>query len=134
MSINKVCVSGNLGRDPELRSTASGMQVCTLSVCVNDRRHDKQQDKWVDKPNWIRVVFFGNRAESICRYLGKGSLVFVSGKLSQNTWKDKETGKNRSAIEVIGDDIQFANRSEQSGQQQAEPEYEGDVYDEDIPF
>lgn len=128
MSINRVEISGNLGRDPELRATQSGMQICTFSVCVNDRK--KQGDRWVDVPNWVDVVFFGNRAESIDRYLSKGSLVFVAGRLRQSKWQD-DKGNNRSKLEVIGEDIQFGggNRTQDEPQEEA-PE----LYDENIPF
>lgn len=158
MSINSVNISGNLGRDPELRSTASGRQVCTFSVCVNDRRRKpgaqgNSRDDWEDVPNWVDVTFFGNRAESLARYLHKGSLVFVSGRIHQNTWE--KDGQKRSKLEVIGSDIQFGSRQEQPQQNQPQyqqPQYapqqqyqqpyqeqmryaqQGDVYDEDIPF
>lgn len=157
MSINSVCISGNLGRDPELRMTASGMQVCSFSVCVNDRRKN-DQGEWVDVPNWVDVTFFGNRAESISQYLSKGSLVFVSGRLHQNTWENKD-GQKRSKLEVIGNDIQFGGGRQQGQQQQQQQgqgyqqpqgyqeqqqdygyqeqmpmEPETGVYDDDIPF
>lgn len=116
--INKVCVSGNLGHDPELKTTQGGTSVCSFSVCVNDRK--KEGDSWVDVPNWIDVIFFGNRAESLKQYLHKGSLVFVSGKLRQNRWEDKD-GNKRSKIEIIGDEIQFGSTSQQSQQPQYQP-------------
>lgn len=130
MSINKVTISGNLGRDPELRATASGMQVLRLVVCVNTRQ--KVNGEWEDKPNWVDVAFFGNRAESISRYLSKGSHVTIAGRLNQNTWEAKD-GQRRSKLEVIGEDIDFhgGKRSEQSPAQQEQP---ADVYDDDIPF
>lgn len=144
MSINIVAISGNLGRDPELRATASGTQVCSFSVCVNDRRKNPQSGEWEDVPNWVDVTFFGKRAEGIAQRLSKGSLVFVAGRLHQNTWENKD-GQRRSKLEVIGEDIQFGN---QQGQQQGyQPQYhhpdygyqeqlptDGGVYDEDIPF
>lgn len=128
MSINKVTISGNLGRDPELRATSSGTQVCSLAVCVNTRQ--KVNGEWTDKPNWVDVIFFGNRAESIAKYLSKGSHVTIAGRLSQNSWE--KDGKKRSKLEVIGEDIDFqgGKRADQPAQQ--EPEQ--DVYDEDIPF
>lgn len=128
MSINRVTISGNLGRDPELRATSSGTQVCSLAVCVNTRQ--KVNGEWTDKPNWIDVIFFGNRAESIAKYLSKGSHVTVAGRLSQNVWE--KDGKKRSKVEVIGEDIDFqgGKRADQPAQQ--EPEQ--GVYDEDIPF
>ena len=95
MSINRVTISGNLGRDPELRATASGTQVCSLAVCVNTRQ--KVNGEWSDKANWVDVIFFGNRAESIAKYLAKGSHVTIAGRLSQNTWETKE-GQKRSSL------------------------------------
>lgn len=130
MSINRVEIGGNLGHDPELRATASGLQVCRLSLCVNDRQ--KKDGQWVDKPNLVDVVFFGNRAESISKYLRKGSTVFIAGRLSERKWEAKD-GSKRSKIEVIGEDIQFAGgNGGQQTQQQAEPQ--PDLYDEEIPF
>lgn len=128
MSINRVTISGNLGRDPELRATSSETQVCSLAVCVNTRQ--KVNGEWTDKPNWVDVIFFGNRAESIAKYLSKGSHVTIAGRLSQNSWE--KDGKKRSKLEVIGEDIDFqgGKRADQPAQQ--EPEQ--DVYDEDIPF
>lgn len=114
MSINQVAISGNLGRDPELRATQSGMQVCSFSVCVNHRQ--QVNGEWQDIPNWVDVTFFGNRAEAIAKYLSKGSLVFVSGRLHQNKWEDKN-GNKRSKLEVIGDEIHFGGGNQQQEQQ-----------------
>lgn len=126
MSINRVAISGNLGRDPELRATKSGMQVCTFSVCVNDRV--KRDGEWVDKANWVDVTFFGNRAEAIARCLSKGSHVTVAGRLSQSTWEAKD-GTKRSKLEVIGDDIDFSG-----GKRAESPAQEPEEADDDIPF
>ena len=123
MSINKVCISGNLGRDPELKVTQGGTQLCKFCICVNDRRLNKQTNEWEDVPNWVDVTFFGNRAESIHKYLAKGMLVFVSGRLHQNTWENKD-GQKRSKLEVIGDDIQFGSGNKQQGQRQPQQGYQ----------
>lgn len=125
MSINSVCISGNLGHDPELRMTQSGMAICKFSVCVNDRKRDPQTGNWHDDPNWVDVTFFGKRAESIEQYLSKGSLVFVSGKLHENKWQTQD-GQNRRKLEVIGEDIQFGNSggNKQQAQQQQEQQYQ----------
>lgn len=127
MSINRVEISGNLGRDPELRATSSGTQVCSFSVCVNTRQ--KVNGEWKDKANWVDVIFFGNRAESISKYLAKGSHVTVAGRLSQNVWE--KDGQKRSKLEVIGEDIDFQDgkRTEQAAREPS-----ADVYDEDVPF
>ena len=129
MSINSVSISGNLGRDPELRATRSGMQVLGFSMCVNGRV--RRGDSWEDKPNWVDVSLFGNRAESVARYLAKGSHVTVHGRLNQRTW-ETEDGQKRSKLEVIADDIDFSGGAQQAAQ--ASPQAAEDYYDEDVPF
>ena len=127
MSINRVTICGNLGRDPELRATQSGTQVLTFSVCVNERRKNQQTGDWYDVPNWVRCTMFGNRAESVSRYVGKGSHVTVAGRLRENKWQDKQ-GNNRSMLEVVVDDIDFTGSQRDQQPQQAA------YYDDDCPF
>ena len=81
MSINRVVISGNLTRDPDLRSTASGMPVLGFGVAVNDRRKNQQTGEWEDYPNFIDCTMFGARAQSVSRFLSKGSKVVIEGKL-----------------------------------------------------
>lgn len=126
MSINKVCISGNLGRDPELRYTRSGSPVLSFSVCVNGRV--KRGDQWEDKANWVDVNMFGTRAESVAKYLAKGTHVALSGRLNQNTWE--KDGQKRSKLGVIADDIDFSGQRRDAEGQPMVP----DVYDEDCPF
>lgn len=128
MSINSVNISGNLGRDPELRATKTGMQVLSFSVCVNARV--KRNGEWTDKANWVDVTLYGNRAESLSRYLAKGTHVTVSGRLDQRTWEAKD-GTKRSKLEVICDEIDFTGGKREKGQEPAE---DAGLYDEDIPF
>ena len=99
MSINRVIISGNLTRDPELRSTASGLPVLGFGVAVNDRRKNQQTGEWEDYPNFIDCTMFGARAESLSRYLGKGTKVAIEGKLRWSQWERE--GQKRSKIEVI---------------------------------
>ena len=143
MSINHVTVSGNLTRDPELRSTASGMAVMNFGVAVNDRRKNPQTGEWEDYPNFIDCTMFGTRAEKLSPYLSKGSKVAISGKLRYTSWE--KDGQRRSKVEVVVDDLEFMSRGDQSHQQpqqqyqhqhQAAPQqgYQPDVYAEDIPF
>ena len=87
MSINRVIISGNLTRDPELRSTASGLPVLGFGVAVNDRRKNQQTGEWEDYPNFIDCTMFGARAESLSRYLGKGTKVAIEGKLRWSQWE-----------------------------------------------
>lgn len=143
MAINRVCISGNLTRDCELRNTAGGTAILSLGVAVNDRRKD-QSGEWTDYPNFIDAVMFGTRAEAVSRYLQKGSKVAIEGKLRYSSWE--KDGQKRSKLEVIVDEIEFMSRGQQ---QDAAPQggYGGgypqaprpqtpavDAYDEDIPF
>mgnify|MGYP002553397089 FL=1 len=119
MSINRVVISGNLTRDPDLRSTASGMPVLGFGVAVNDRRKNQQTGEWEDYPNFIDCTMFGARAQSVSRFLSKGSKVAIEGKLRWSQWE--RDGQKRSKIEVIVDEIEFMSR--QQGQLGSEPVY-----------
>lgn len=81
MSINRVNISGNLTRDPELRVTTNGTQVLSFGVAVNDRRRNPQTGEWEDYPNFVDCTMFGTRAEAVKRYLSKGSKIAIEGKL-----------------------------------------------------
>ena len=134
MSINRVNITGNLTRDPELRATAGGTQVLSFGVAVNDRRRN----------------MFGTRAEAVSRFLAKGNKAAIEGKLRYSSWE--RDGQRRSKLEVIVDEIEFmSSRGGQGGYDQggyapAAPAPAArpaapvatppavDVYDEDIPF
>ena len=162
MSINRVLISGNLTRDPELRQTGGGTQVLSFGVAVNDPRRNPQTGEWEDYPNFIDCTMFGARAEALSRYLSKGTKVAIEGKLRWSQWE--RDGQKRSKIEVIVDELEFmTSRNDGSGQRQyapaqanqyapaqnqygsAQPQYSqpnpassidasSSVYDEDIPF
>lgn len=106
MSINRVIVSGNLTRDPEVRTTASGNPVMGFGIAVNDRRKNSQTGEWEDYPNFIDCTMFGARAQSVSRFLSKGSKVAIEGKLRWSQWETNE-GQKRSKIEIIVDEIEF---------------------------
>lgn len=105
MSINRVVVSGNLTRDPELRVTPGGTQVLGFGVAVNDRRRNQQTGEWEDYPNFIDCTMFGNRAEALSRILRKGMKVAIEGKLRYSSWEDKNGGGRRSKVEIIPDEV-----------------------------
>ena len=117
MSINRVNISGNLTRDPELRSLPSGTQVLSFGVAVNDRVRNQTTGNWEDRPNYVDCVVFGNRAEPLNRFLSKGSKVAIEGKLRWSQWQDKQTGSNRSKLEVIVDQVEFLSPRDQDQQQ-----------------
>lgn len=136
--LNTVSIGGNLCRDAELRATASGMAVLTFSVAVNESRKNQQTGEYEDYPNYVDCTMFGRRAESVSRYLTKGTYVALTGRLHQNRWQNKD-GQNRSKLEVTVDNIHFESRrldGDDYDQQQAEAQgdYEAQMYDEDIPF
>ena len=117
MSINRVIISGNLTRDPELRSTASGLPVLGFGVAVNDRRKNQQTGEWEDYPNFVDCTMFGTRAESIQQFLHKGSKVAIEGKLRWSQWDDRQTGQKRSKLEVVVEELEFMDSRQQQGQQ-----------------
>lgn len=111
MSINRVAISGNLTRDPELRQTAGGMAILGFGVAVNDRRKNQQTGEWEDYPNFIDCTMFGARAQSVSRFLSKGSKVAIEGKLRWSQWE--RDGQKRSKVEVIVDEIEFMSQRQQ---------------------
>ena len=120
MSINRVNISGNLTRDPELRATASGMPVLSFGVAVNDRRKNNATGQWEDYPNFIDCTMFGARAEAIHRFIGKGAKVAIEGKLRYSTWE--KDGQKRSKIEVIVDEIEFMSQRNETMNAPATPQ------------
>lgn len=116
MSINRVVVSGNLTRDPELRVTPGGTQVLGFGVAVNDRRRNQQTGEWEDYPNFIDCTMFGNRAEALSRILRKGIKVAIEGKLRYSSWEDKNGGGRRSKVEIIPDEVVLMSQNP-NGQQ-----------------
>lgn len=116
MSINRVVVSGNLTRDPELRVTPGGTQVLGFGVAVNDRRRNQQTGEWEDYPNFIDCTMFGNRAEALSRILRKGMKVAIEGKLRYSSWEDKNGGSRRSKVEIIPDEVVLMSQNP-NGQQ-----------------
>ena len=114
MSINRVVISGNLTRDPELRRTQSGMAILNIGVAVNDRRRNQQTGEWEDYANYIDCVLFGNRAESLSNILTKGMKVAIEGKLRWSQWE--RDGQKRSKIEVIVDEVDIMTTRGQGGQ------------------
>jgi single-strand DNA-binding protein len=106
-NINRVVLTGNLTFDPELRSLPSGMSVCKLRVAVNTRRKNNATGEWEDKPNYFDVTVWGAQGENCARYLSKGRPVAIDGRLEWREWADKDTGKNRSSVDIIAETVQF---------------------------
>jgi single-strand DNA-binding protein len=113
-NINVVVITGNLTRDPELRSTPGGTSVCKLRVAVNSRRKEGQTGEWVDKPNYFDVTVWGAQGENCAQYLSKGRPVAVEGRLDWREWEDKEGGK-RQSVEIIANSVQFLGSRDGGG-------------------
>jgi single-strand DNA-binding protein len=112
-NINRVIITGNLTRDPELRSLQSGTSVCKLRVAVNSRRKDQSGD-WVDKPNYFDVTVWGAQGENCATYLSKGRPVAVEGRLDWREWEAQD-GSKRQSVEIIADSVQFLGSRDGSG-------------------
>jgi single-strand DNA-binding protein len=106
VSINRVVLTGNLTRDPELRATAGGTSVCSLRVACNTRRKDGQSGEWVDKPNYFDVTVWGAQGENCAQYLAKGRPVAIDGRLEWREWHDQQ-GNKRQAVDIVADSVQF---------------------------
>ena len=104
-NINRVVLTGNLTRDPELRSTQGGTAVCSLRVACNTRRKDASGE-WVDKPNYFDVTVWGKQGENAANYLQKGRPVAIDGRLEWREWQDRE-GNKRQSVDIIADSVQF---------------------------
>jgi len=150
--INKVILVGNLGKDPEMKYTASGAAFLIIAAATTESWNDKQTGEKVDKTEWHRVVFFRRLAEIVGEYLRKGSQVYIEGKLQTRKWQD-QNGQDRYTTEIVASEMQmlggrggegggraqgggggFRNKPpEQQAQSQPKPD-NGGFDDDDIPF
>ncbi|HKG35331.1 MAG TPA: single-stranded DNA-binding protein [Solirubrobacterales bacterium] len=112
-NINSVVITGNLTKDPELRSTQGGTAICKLRVAVNTRRRSQGGD-WEDKPNFFDVTVWGAQGENCANYLSKGRPVAVQGRLEWREWESQDGGK-RQSVEIIADSVQFLGSRDGGG-------------------
>lgn len=120
MSINRVFLSGNLTRDPELKSTSGGTSVLTFGIAVNERRKNGQTGQWEDRPNFFDCSMYGTRAEAVSRLLSKGMKASIEGRLQWRQWQDSQSGQNRSKVDVVVNEIEFME-PRQAAQPPAQP-------------
>jgi single-strand DNA-binding protein len=141
--VNKVILVGNLGNDPELRSTSEGQKVCSFSIATSDNWTDKSGQKQ-EKTQWHKITVWGKQAENCANYLAKGRQVYIEGRLSYRQWDDKETGQKKYATDIVANTVQFlssargADRQNQNSgvaQTAATANFEESSFDDnDIPF
>jgi len=159
-SVNKVILLGNLGKDPEVKYTPSGVAVARFTLATNERYKDKD-GTWQDKTEWHNLVAFQRTAEIVGEYLKKGRSVYVEGRLRTSSWDDKESGQKKYRTEIIVNDLVLlgggqregagegsgfsgarAGGAKTGGFDQRAPDYDnapvtaapGEITDEDIPF
>jgi len=114
-SVNKVILLGNVGKDPEIRSTPNGVMVANFTLATSDRFQD-QQGNWQDRTEWHTLVAFKRTAEIIRDYVKKGTKLYIEGKLQTRSWDDKETGAKKYRTEIIVNDMSLlSGREEGSG-------------------
>src|SRR5512137_1604652 len=106
-SVNKAIIVGNLGKDPEVRYTASGEAICNITVATSDTWKDKASGEKKEATEWHRISFYGKLAEIAGEYLKKGSQVYIEGQLRTRKYQDKETGKDRYSTEIRADRMQM---------------------------
>ena len=139
--VNKVILVGNLGQKPEMRYTATNSAVANLSIATTESWKDKESGEMRDKTEWHKVVFFGKPAETIERYLDKGSKIYVEGKLQTRKWQDKD-GNDRWTTEIVGNQFNFLDSRpsqndssmDQSGASTLPDDSSSGISEEDIPF
>ena len=115
-NVNVVVITGNLTKDPELRSTGGGTSVCEMRVAVNSRRKNGQTGQWEDKPNFFDVVVFGAQADNCAQYLSRGRPLAVEGRLDWREWEAKD-GSKRQAVQIVANSVQFLGSRDGGGGQ-----------------
>lgn len=138
--VNKVILVGNLGRDPELRSTPSGQPVATFSLATSRKWRDKEGNRQ-EQTEWHQIVCWGRQAEVAGEYLTKGKQIYVEGRLQTRSWDDRNSGEKRYKTEIVCDNFQMLGSRGDSGggyKPQAAPgagdDFGAPPEDDDIPF
>jgi single-strand DNA-binding protein len=114
-SVNKVILLGNVGKDPEIRSTPAGAIVASFTLATSERFQD-QQGAWQDRTEWHNLVAFRRTAEIVRDYVKKGTKLYIEGSLRTNSWDDKQSGQKRYRTEIIVNDLSLlSGRDENAG-------------------
>jgi len=113
MTVNKVILVGNLGADPETRTSQAGNMIANLRLATSDRRKDREGN-WTDHTEWHRVVCFGRTAENVAKFCRKGKQIYVEGRIQTQKWTDRE-GKDRWTTEIVANEIRFLGRKDDGG-------------------
>ena len=120
-SVSKAIIVGNLGKDPEVRYTASGEAMCNITVATSENWKDKATGEKKELTEWHRISFFGKLAEICGQYLKKGSQVYVEGSIRTRKWTDKD-GQERYTTEIRGDEMKMLGSKSDGGQRNQDSE------------
>jgi len=140
--LNKITLIGNLGSDPELRDTNTGVKVCSLSVATSESWKDKQTGEKKTSTEWHKIIFFGAVAEICSKWLKKGSKVYIEGSIQTRKWTDNN-GQDKYTTEIkgremkmLGDNSQQPAKQQQQSTAQASSNqgYSPENFDDQVPF
>ncbi|HEX6466321.1 MAG TPA: single-stranded DNA-binding protein [Terriglobales bacterium] len=115
-SVNKVILVGNLGKDPEVKYTPSGVAVAKFSLATNERFKDKSGE-WQDRTEWHNIVAWQRLAEIVGEYVKKGSKLYIEGKLQTSSWDDKESGQKKYRTEIVANDLVLLSGRGEGGEE-----------------
>jgi single-strand DNA-binding protein len=141
-SINKVILIGNVGKDPEVKYTTSGVALAKFSLATNEKFKDKSGE-WQERTEWHNVLAWQRLAEIVGEHVQKGTKLFIEGRLQTSSWEDRNSGEKKYRVEIVARDIVLlgSREADSDGDRgQAEEEREpvhagaGEITDEDIPF
>lgn len=144
-SVNKVILVGNLGKDPEVKFTPSGVPVAKFSLATNERYKDKGGE-WQDRTEWHNIIAWQRLAEIVGEYVKKGSKIYIEGRLQTSSWDDKQSGEKRYRTEIVAADLVLLSGGESNGDSRPRRETResvpagrhapdsAEITDEDIPF
>ncbi|MGH9566019.1 MAG: single-stranded DNA-binding protein [Candidatus Angelobacter sp.] len=114
-SVNKVILLGNLGKDPEVKYTPSGLPVAKFSLATNERYKDKGGE-WQERTEWHNIVAWQRLAEIVGEYVKKGSKLYIEGRLQTHTWEDKQSGEKKYRTEIIASDLVLLSGRGEAGE------------------
>ena len=132
-SLNKVMLLGRLGRDPETKTTGTGLIISNFSMATSESV--KKGDSWEEKTEWHKIVVFGKQAENVQKFCKKGSLVFIEGRIQNRSYQDKD-GNEKYITEVVANLVRFLDSKEEPKQQKPRtpPIVDNEDDDDDLPF
>ena len=143
-SVNKVILVGNVGKDPKVRYSQSGIPVANFSLATNER-FKGHNDEWQERTEWHSIVAWQRLAEIVGEYVSKGSKLYVEGKIQTSSWEDRQSGERKYRTEIVARDLLLLGPRENGGgdhqcpthnekEDHPSPAGSGEIVDQDIPF